>query len=301
MADESRQNSVLIVDDENMNIMALTNILNPEYKIYAAKNGRGAISAAQKFVPDIILLDIIMPEMSGYEIIAELKSNTATRDIPVVFISGLTDSGNEEKGLALGAADYISKPFHPAIVKLRVHHQMKMLNQFRTIERLTMRDQLTEIMNRRGLDNQMNIEWIQAERENSLIGLLMIDVDNFKGYNDTYGHQQGDVALHSVAQTVTNSLNHPGDIAARWGGEEFVVLLPNTDLNGALTVAERIRGNVRNTPVMIADGSETHLTVSIGAHALSAFKDSSIGGLIAEADKALYKAKKNGKDRVCHP
>jgi len=298
---EKNKNSVLIVDDENMDILSLSHILSPEYTIYAAKDGEKAIMAADKYMPDVILLDIIMPGMDGYTVLATLKKSDKTRDIPVIFISGLSNTADEEKGLSLGAADYIGKPFSPTIVKLRVHNQVKMLNQYRTIERLTMSDQLTEIFNRRGFDYRMNMEWIRAIRDNSVMSILMLDVDNFKVYNDTYGHQQGDVALQVVAQTIMQSLNRPGDIVARWGGEEFVVLLPNTDIKGALIVAERIRINISEIVVPCADGTKTKISVSVGVNRHEPNIGSFLENFISEADKALYRAKKTGKNRVCAP
>ena len=297
---DSKKNSVLIVDDESSNIMALTHILSPEYVVYAAKNGQKAIEAAGKYLPDIILLDIVMPEMDGHAVIGALKNDEQTRDIPIVFITGLSNADDEEKGLNMGAADYISKPFSPAIVKLRVKNQIKMLNQIRMIELLSMLDQLTSIPNRRGFDNRMDLEWIRAMRENTYISLLIMDVDKFKVYNDTYGHQQGDRVLQAVAKAVTQSLNRAGDYAARWGGEEFVVLLPNTDLDGALFIAERIRVKIGDEAIPCADGSETKVTVSIGVNSQKPLRAGSRESFIFEADKALYRAKESGRNRVCH-
>jgi len=296
---ETGKNSVLVVDDENANILALTHILNYEYIVYAVKNGETAIKIAEKQHPDVILLDIVMPEMDGFTVINELKNNEVTRNIPVIFISGLNSVLDEEKGLSLGAADYISKPFSPAVVRLRVRNQIRMINQLHIIEQVSMIDQLTSIPNRRGFDSRMDMEWIRAIRENSLISILMLDVDRFKVYNDTYGHQQGDVVLQVVARTITQSLNRPGDFAARWGGEEFVVLLPNTDMNGALMIAERIRQNIGNVLIPCVDGRDTAVTVSIGVKTQAPLQKSSRDSFIAEADKALYRAKELGRNRVC--
>jgi len=296
--EEIKRNSVLIVDDENSNIMTLTHILSPEYTVYAAKNGPNAIAAAEKYLPDVILLDIIMPEMDGYAVIGALKNSEKTREIPVIFITGLSDADDEEKGLALGAADYISKPFSPAIVRLRVKNQIRMLNQFRTIELLSMIDQLTSIPNRRGFDSRLDMEWIRAIRENTSISILMMDVDKFKLYNDTYGHQQGDIVLQTVAQSMTLSLSRPGDFAARWGGEEFVVLLPNTDTEGAYKIAERIRENIGSEVIPLADGTDTGVTVSIGLNTQAPQRHGSKDSFVSDADKALYQAKESGRNRT---
>jgi len=298
--DELKKNSILIVDDENANILALTHILGADFIIYAAKNGVKAIAAAEKHLPDLILLDIVMPEMDGYAVIQALKDSENTRDIPIIFITGLSDASNEEKGLSLGAADYISKPFKPAIVKLRVRNQIKIVNQTRLIEQISMMDQLTSMPNRRSFDKRINMEWSRAAREKSPISILFIDVDKFKVYNDTHGHQQGDAVLRVVASAITMSINRPADFAARWGGEEFVVLLSNTDLNGALIIGEKIRHNIGARTIFCADGMETKVTASIGIKTQLPCRDCQLDHFISDADKALYKAKESGRNRVCH-
>ena len=296
--DALKKNSVLIVDDERLNITALSYILSADYTVYAARNGRNAILAAEKFLPDLVLLDIIMPDMDGYAVITALKHSEKTYSIPVIFITGLSNTDDEEKGLRLGAADYIIKPFSDTIVKLRVQNQMRMLNQLRITEQISMIDQLTSIPNRRGFNNRLDMEWSRAIRENTLLSILIIDIDHFKIYNDSYGHQQGDAVLLKVARTVHQSLNRPGDYAARWGGEEFVVLLPNTDMFGALNIAERIRKNISNTTILCLDNTETKVTVSIGVKTQAPQKNSSRNTFISDADKALYKAKESGRNQV---
>jgi diguanylate cyclase (GGDEF)-like protein len=298
--DDLKKNSVLVVDDENSNIMMLTHILSPVYTVYAVKNGLKAIEAAEKYLPDVVLLDIVMPDMDGYAVIAALKDSDNTRDIPVIFITGLSNSEDEEKGLNMGASDYISKPFSPAIVNLRVKNQIKMLNQLRIIEQISMLDQLTSMPNRRSFDNRLEMEWVRAIRENSMISILIMDVDKFKDYNDTYGHPQGDLVLQAVGMSVIQSLKRSGDFAARWGGEEFVILLPNTDLSGALHIAERMRANISNIIIPASDGTDTSITVSIGVMTQSPEQGSSYATFIEEADRALYMAKKRGRNRVCH-
>ena len=298
---EANKNSILIVDDEKSNIMALTEILRPEYTIFSAINGRDAIDIVEEYTPDIILLDILMPEMDGHDVIAELKNSDKTHNIPVIFITGLDSIKDEEKGLSLGAVDYISKPFSPVIVKLRVRSQVKVINLIRTIELMSMTDQLTGIPNRRGFDNRMHLEWSRAIREHASISILLMDVDRFKVYNDTYGHQQGDVLLQAVAKIAAQSLNRSIDFVARWGGEEFVVLLENTDLNGAMNIAERIRANVENTVVLAEEGIQTKVTISIGVNTHAPTPESSRDIFISKADKALYKAKETGRNKVCGP
>jgi len=297
--DDGKKNSVLIVDDEKSNIMALSYILSPAYVIYTSKDGQNAIEIAKEFLPDIILLDVLMPGMEGYAVIEALKGHETTRDIPVIFITGMSGAEDERKGLSLGASDYISKPFNPAIVELRVRNQIKIVNQLRIINQLSATDQLTGIPNRRSFDDQMKREWFRSARERVPFSALMIDVDNFKVYNDTYGHLQGDVALQAVAKTLVHTLRRSADFAARWGGEEFIVLLPNTKSQGAADIAEQIRVNVAETPIPLLNGEVTYVTVSVGLHTTVPSQDLFPADFIEQVDKALYNAKETGRDKVC--
>jgi len=293
------KNAILIVDDEKMNLRVLVSILHPDYTVYTAKDGATAIEMAVEFMPDLILLDIVMPGMDGYEVLTVLKNNSKTKNIPIVFITGLGSHEAEEKGLALDAADYIVKPFSAAIVKLRVRNQIQIVNQIRTIERLSMVDKLTDIPNRRSFDQQLAAEWGRALRDNTPVSLLIADVDLFKGYNDTYGHIQGDQALKTVAKCLQGKLRRSSDLVARFGGEEFAVLLPNTDVEGAYEIAEQMRRDVEEAVILREDGSITKVTVSIGVHAQFLDKDITVSEFISKADKALYAAKKTGRNRVC--
>ena len=297
--DETKKHSVLIVDDDTSNIIALTHILQQEYRILISKTGSSAISAAEKHLPDVILLDIIMPEMDGYAVISEIKKSEKIREIPVIFITGLNKPDDEEKGLSLGASDYITKPFSPAIVLLRIKNQLMILDQLRTIRRLSMLDQLTGLANRRSFDMRLKSEWGRALRDKTYISILIIDVDKFKNYNDTFGHQQGDKALQAVADIITQTLKRPADFPSRWRGEEFLVLLPETDITGALTIAELIRTNIENNIVQTAENTETKVTVSIGANSEMPSLNYPYERFISKADKALYKAKETGRNRVC--
>jgi len=296
--------TVLIVDDQETTIAALKKILREEYEIYTSLSGADGIKAAEKHLPDVILLDILMLEMDGYAVISALKKSCITKDIPVIFISALSSDANEERGLALGAADYITKPFSPAIVKLRLRNQIKMLDQLRTIEKLGMIDQLTELPNRRSFENRMNSEWARALREQTPISLLIIDLDRFKNYNDTYGHLQGDVALQVFAKFFASTLKRPTDFIARWGGEEFIAILPNTDMHGASEMAEQIRKCAENIIIPGHESEPVCLSVSIGVNSFSpaAFERSQYGTInefMSKADKALYNAKNLGRNRVC--
>jgi len=296
--DNNRKNSILIVDDELLNLKMLRSILHEEYTVLTAKDGKAAIEIAAEEKPDLILLDILMPEMDGYEVLAILKSDTETRHIPVIFITGLDSKSEEEKGLSMDAVDYIGKPFSPGIVNLRVKNQIQIVNQIRTIELLSNLDQLTQIPNRRSLDGQLLSEWGRSIRESIPLSLLMIDVDKFKVYNDTYGHLQGDMVLKMIAETIIVTLQRAGDFAARFGGEEFCVLLPGADIDGAMLVAEQIRKAIQSLEICCEDGTAGKVTISVGVYSLIPEVTDTIPDLIARADNALYAAKEAGRNCV---
>jgi len=294
-----RKNSVLIVDDDTLNLMELASILKSEYMIYAVKDGTSAFEKANEFLPDLILLDVVMPDMSGFDVLSELRRSEKTKDIPVIFITGATNSDDEIKGLAAGAVDYICKPLNDTIVKLRVRQQIQLLNQLRKIEHLSMSDQLTGLPNRRSFELRINEEWKRASREQTPLSILVVDIDNFKKYNDTYGHQQGDAILQAAANVFSGALKHPSDFAARWGGEEFVMLLCNTDSNGALDIAEQIRKIIETVEIPAPNGAATNITVSVGVNTRASEHDGTIDEFISRADMALYEAKNKGRNRVC--
>jgi diguanylate cyclase (GGDEF)-like protein len=278
--------------------MVLSHILQPEYTIYTAKDGASAIQKTEKFLPDLILLDILMPDMDGYEVLSVLQQSDKTKHIPVIFITGLNSLEDQKKGLKLGAVDYINKPFDDMIVKLRVELHIKLIIQLRTIEYLSITDQLTKIPNRRAFDNRLNEEWGRAVREEQPITVMMVDIDFFKHYNDKYGHQQGDTILRSVARIMKEMNKRSSDFAARWGGEEFVMLLPNTDTQAGLKIAGDLRKSVECAEVPLADGTVTRITISIGVNAQVPTRDSVLDEFVSRADKALYVAKEAGRNRV---
>lgn len=296
--DEDTKNTILIVDDEVSNINVLIHLLWNDYTLFVAKDGPDALEMARTRTPDLILLDIIMPDMDGYQVLEELRNSNSTKQIPVIFITGLSGHDDEERGLALEVVDYISKPFVPQIVKLRIRNQIRIINYLRIIERLSMTDVLTGLHNRRSFNEKLRLEWSRAIREGIPLSLIILDVDNFKRYNDTYGHQQGDVVLQTVAGVFANSLKRATDFVARWGGEEFIVLLPGTDLEGAISVAEIIRSEVEQTKILLQNGTAAGVTISAGVNELTPSQDSIIDKFISDADTALYAAKNLGRNRV---
>jgi len=225
--------TLLIVDDEKQNRALLTELLQDEYRIVLAKDGRQALDRAREHSPDLILLDVLMPEMDGYAVIRALKNGDQTRAIPVIFITALDSVGDEERGLELGAVDYISKPFNPAIVRVRIRNHLQSVQQRRLLEQLAMLDSLTGIPNRRRFSEVYEQEWRRCMRDDVPLSLIVVDVDHFKAFNDNYGHAAGDEVLRRIASSLQTSLRRPGDFVARYGGEEFVMLLPGIDSEGA--------------------------------------------------------------------
>ena len=291
--------TILIADDEKTNLDILGGILSPMYNLVITRNGSRAFEIARDHKPDLILLDVLMPDMSGFEVISKLKESADTVKIPVIFVTGLASTEDEENGFFLGAVDYITKPFIRPIVKARVNTHIRIVDQMRTIEQTGLIDMLTKISNRRGFESRLNLEWSRAARERTPISILVMDIDRFKNYNDTYGHQQGDVALRAFADISSKSLMRAVDFAARWGGEEFVVLLPGTNTAGAAEIAERIRKNVEASVIPTDDGEETRITVSIGINSTIPSKNAPVDEFIKKADQALYNAKETGRNKYC--
>jgi len=291
------KNSILLVDDEPVNIQLLSRILGADYKLYAAKDGNTALQMAKEHIPDLILLDIVMPEVSGYHVLEQIKATEEIRDIPVVFITGLDSADDEEKGLSLDAADYINKPFKDNVVKLRVRNQIKIINAMRTIEKLNNTDQLTGIPNRHAFDLALVVNWKRAIRDVKPISLIMIDFDLFKRYNDTYGHLQGDSTLRTISLALTNKLEKLSGIVARWGGDEFAILLPQANESDVQGLAEELRQTIENT-MLDFEGEIHNITASLGTSTITPSSETDMGVLLINADEALYCAKKEGRNRI---
>lgn len=290
--------TILIVDDEQVNLLSLVKILEDKYDLKLAKNGEQAIAIAQKTLPDLILLDVMMPGMDGFEVISKIKTIDEIAHIPIIFITGLNSAENEEKGFLLGAVDYVTKPFKPIVVKARIGTHMRIIRQLQLNEKMGMQDGLTEIANRRYFDIQLSREWNRAIREKIPISFLAMDIDEFKKYNDTYGHLQGDTMLKAVAKTIERAAKRSSDFTARIGGEEFGLLLPNTAKEGAVVVAEQIRLLVEEMQVPCTTGEITKATLSIGVTCSIPKENELFIDFIEHADKNLYAAKAQGRNRV---
>lgn len=300
MMTDNKTSLILIVDDDLINIEILNAVLEDEYDIIFASGGQQALELAKKHQPDLILLDVLMPVMDGYEVCEYLKADSRTATIPVIFITGLNDMQAEIKGLQVGAIDYVTKPINPPIVQMRVRNHIELQRARNSLKHLAITDSLTDLSNRRHFDEVLQNEFNRLSRLSHPLSLIMLDVDFFKKFNDNYGHVMGDSCLKQVAYTIRGSLHRSADFAARYGGEEFACILPNTDLTGAFAIAEQIRINIenlniphRNSP--IAD----HITASLGVFTISTYSETYPGEIVAKADRQLYQAKESGRNRVC--
>jgi diguanylate cyclase (GGDEF)-like protein len=290
---------ILLVDDAPTNIQMLNETLKDGYHLFFATNGRDALRIASESLPDLILLDVIMPDMDGYEVCRTLKADPLLRDIPIIFITAMNQQEDEAIGLELGAVDYIAKPFNSTIVRLRIRNQIELKRQRDLLARLSHLDGLTDIPNRRALDDALGREWRRGSRSLRPLSLLMMDIDYFKAYNDSCGHMAGDDCLRAVARSLQVPLGRAADFVGRYGGEEFLAILPETDETGALIVANEILAAVAtlNIPHPAAP-SEAKITLSIGCATAVAQREAQPDCLLQAADKALYQAKQEGRNRI---
>ena len=293
------QATILVVDDSPENLQVISAVLKEHYKVKIAINGERALALATSAdPPDLILLDVMMPGMDGYEVCSRLKAHPATARIPVLFVSSRDEEEDEARGLSLGAIDYLVKPIRPSIVQARVRNHIELKRSRDLLERLTTQDHLTGISNRRRFDEFLAMEWGRATREQSPLSLIAIDIDHFKAFNDLYGHPQGDQCLIQVARALAASVTRPTDLVARCGGEEFAAVLPGTDSAGATRLAEQMRTGVLAQGLAHAhSATHSHVTISLGVATLVPRADESVQALVDMADAALYEAKSAGRNR----
>ena len=290
---------ILVVDDQRLNLNILHGLLKDEYQVMVATSGEQGLKAATTGRPDLILLDINMPGMDGYEVCQRLKQDPVTMKLPVIFITAMSESEDETRGLELGAADYITKPFHASVVRARVRTQIRLKQQSDLLEAYAFRDGLTGLANRRAFDERAHAEWNRCLRAASPLSAIMIDVDHFKLYNDSYGHGQGDDCLRGVAGALARRVQRPSDLLARYGGEEFVVLLPDTALDAALVVGESLRDSVELLRMEHRASKVTdHVTISVGVATVRPTREGRVAPLLEQADAMLYACKSAGRNCV---
>ncbi|NRR31376.1 diguanylate cyclase [Oxalobacteraceae bacterium] len=297
---DGRHGRILVVDDQPVNIHALHQILAKEYEVLVATSGEQALELCRKAMPDLVLLDVMMPGMDGLEVCRQLKQHPDTNGISVIFVTAGSLPDEENACWIAGGNDFVNKPVNPLTLRNRVQAHLQFKFQVDALRAMAFADGLTGIANRRYLNEQLDIELRRCGRSRFPLGLLMIDVDFFKKYNDRYGHQAGDDCLKRVASAMAAEMNRPSDLAARYGGEEFVCLLPETDSEGALLIAKRIEAAVRALRIEHLDSAvDSVVTISVGVASIQPERDSSAEALIQRADTALYRAKQMGRGRAC--
>lgn len=290
---------LLIVDDQPVNLQALYQVFSPDHQVFFASSGEQAEKICRQKKPDLVLLDILMPGIDGYETCIRLKADPETRDIPVIFVTGESDEAAETRGLEVGAVDFITKPINPCVVRARVRTHITLKQRSDQLRRIAMVDGLTGIYNRRCFDDVFARESARAARSGHALSLLMIDVDHFKRFNDRYGHGAGDVCLQRVAVAIASTLTRPGDLVSRYGGEEFACVLAETEHSGAVAVAQLIEQRVRRLAIPHDDSNTANVvTISIGVATFDPQRASSATELLAEADSQLYRAKHAGRGQV---
>lgn len=298
--DVHKEKTVLIIDDSPINIEHLAQVLKSEYNIKVANSGESGMTAARDQRPDLILLDIVMPDLDGYEVCRRLKADDATRKIPIIFITTKNEMEDETRGLALGAVDYITKPFRTPIVRARVRTQIQLKHNSDLLEKLALIDALTNLPNRRRFEQILKREWARCRRSQEPISIIILDIDHFKQFNDHYGHLAGDRCLSRVAHALPIPLKRPADSIFRYGGEEFIAVLPETEHSVALNLAEQMRAQVAKLLIPHAQGDTDHpyLSISLGVSTGTPNTRSTPRTLVQMADKMLYAAKNAGRNCV---
>lgn len=290
---------VLIVEDSEMQARFLMSLLQQSYRVEICTKPEEALVHVRRFKPCLILMDIVMPEINGFELLAIMKKEKDLNGIPVILISGLSDVGDEKRGLDLGAVDYIVKPYSADIVMARVRTHVRIFTLQRSLEELMRMDALTGIFNRRYVEDCVQDQLAGAAADSTYYSLGIIDVDYFKKYNDHYGHLGGDAALRVVAQTAGNCLTKKGSFIARYGGEEFLFGLRGADPMESLKVAEEMRKKIMAAQIQHARSTVAPvITVSIGGLSGIPKNGEELKAWIDKADSLLYKAKAAGRNRV---
>ena len=295
---EFKKPTILVVDDMTTTLLLLNDLLKDTYEVKIAKSGTKALEILN--APndiDLILLDIEMPDINGYDVCKRIKNNETIKNIPIIFITGRTSQEDEEYGLNLGAIDYITKPFNKAIVKLRIKNYLDLKIKNDMLEKLSMYDGLTNIRNRRFFDETFEKTFSEIKRDKKSLAVLMIDIDFFKPYNDNYGHGQGDETLRKVAKALEKTIKRASDFVARYGGEEFVILLKDINKDGVEAVANNLLNAVRELKITHEFSKiENYVTISIGASFYNSNSDVTKLELLLKADETLYNVKNSGRN-----
>ena len=296
MSDETPSPRLLAIDDsELIHRLLQVRLQGERLELHGALSAQEGLQKARELMPEVILLDIELDTMDGFEVLAHLKSDPKTQDIAVIFISAVSDTMDRVRGLDLGAVDFIAKPFEVAELKARVRSALRMQHLVKMLEHRAQIDSLSGLWNRRYFDQRLQQEWSEARRHGRSLSLIMCDVDRFKRLNDQFVHPFGDQVIERVAQILSGGRG--SDITCRYGGEEFGVILPSTAADRALEVAERHRVAIESHTWSGHD--DVIVTSSFGVADLKSLPtDAGMEQLVQAADMALYRAKQSGRNRV---
>lgn len=296
---EGKNPLILIVDDIAKNLQLLGTILSKEnYRIAAANNGEKAIAIANSTLPDLILLDIMLPGINGYETCIRLKENPKTKDIPIIFLTAKNELEDIVKGFKTGAVDYVTKPFNSVelLARTRTHLELKISRDMlkiknKQLERLVITDSMTGLYNHRHITDSLSERIAEAKRYKQSLSIAMLDIDFFKKVNDNYGHFFGDFVLVKISAIIEETIRKT-DIAGRYGGDEYLIIFTNTDKKSAFGILERIRESIEKEK-----WNKEGLVITISAGICELF-DHDYPKLLMKADELLYKAKENGRNRI---
>ena len=310
-----RRSTILVIDDNPTSRLVVVNYLKScDFEILAAELGQTGFELAQASPPDLILLDVMLPDSNGFEVCRQLKQTHPLREIPVIFMTALTETQHKIEGFRSGGVDYITKPIktEELFARVEVHLKLRALSQAlsertealeaanRELYRLATLDGLTQVANRRCFNERLQREWGRLARDRQPLSMIMVDVDYFKPYNDCYGHLQGDDCLYRIAQLLDENLGRSADLVARYGGEEFVVLLPQTPLAGAEYLAWKLQKAIVSLQLLHEPSPiSPYVTASFGIASLTPTADLKSNQLIIQADQALYLAKQAGRNTCC--
>lgn len=291
---------ILIIDDDSSVVIILNKVLKNIGRIRFASDAKQAFSLINERLPDLILLDVGLPDIRGIEVCSMLKKDMDTHNIPVLFITSHAGDGFEEEVFEVGAADYIIKPLKPEVVAARVKTHLEYHSMIKQLDNLAHRDSMTGLSNRRTFDEKLAIELKRCQRERSNLAVAMIDIDEFKKFNDNFGHVAGDECLKKVALTIANCANRPGDVSARYGGEEFSLILPNTEEEGVNMLLVELINNIKSLGIRHStDAIREFITVSIGYTIIFPNQYcTDTNEIVKCADDALYQSKQNGRNQI---
>lgn len=291
--------TIIAIDDSVEVLLSIGATLDSDYDIRVATSGVEGLALVAELHPDLILLDIMMPGVNGFEICKRLQQDAALKDIPVIFLTSLDRAEDEVRCFEIGGVDFVSKPFSPIVLRSRVATQVRLKQQADLLRFQATRDGLTGLFNRREFNVQLDRDWRSCKREQKPMSLLMMDIDHFKLYNDTYGHQEGDKCLQLVATTIREQVKRGRDRVARYGGEEFVCLLPQTGAQVAKDIAEKVRAAVQALAIPhAASPTSATVSISVGGACEKQFAEHTSEGLLKRADDYLYQAKDQGRNRI---